>query len=344
MNYKGIDVSVYQGIIDWEKVKPYIDFAIIRCGYGNNIVSQDDIYFKRNADECTRLGIPFGVYLYSYATNINDAKSEAEHTLRLVKDYKLEYPIFYDVEDKSQSGLPKNTLTDIVSTYCNEIEANGYYVGIYSSLYWFLGRLNSTRLDRYDKWVAEWGTSFNYSGEAGMWQYTSTESIPGINGVVDGDRAFKNYPYIIRTNGLNHLSKETQQLKYKIGDKLVLNGTLYQDSYGNNPGMTLKNTEVVITKINDDINATKPYNVNNGLGWVAQDELSKIPSNEIKIGDKVRIVGYGKASSDGNGLTAGGLGWIRTVLNIYEKEPYPYQVGEGDETTGFYKRDALEKI
>ena len=88
----GIDVSQYQGLINWEVVKNHIDFAIIRCGYGQDIIGQDDELFKRNADECTRLNIPFGVYLYSYAKNVEDARGEARHVMRLVKDYKMAYP------------------------------------------------------------------------------------------------------------------------------------------------------------------------------------------------------------------------------------------------------------
>ena len=99
----GIDVSKFQGLIDWQEVKKHIDFAIIRCGYGSNLESQDDPYFKRNADECTRLKIPFGVYLYSYATNEREALSEAEHVLRLVKDYQMAYPVYYDLEDNNIS-------------------------------------------------------------------------------------------------------------------------------------------------------------------------------------------------------------------------------------------------
>lgn len=104
----GIDVSKFQGLIDWQEVKKHIDFAIIRCGYGSNLESQDDPYFKRNADECTRLKIPFGVYLYSYATNEREALSEAEHVLRLVKDYQMAYPVYYDLEDNNTTGRQSN--------------------------------------------------------------------------------------------------------------------------------------------------------------------------------------------------------------------------------------------
>ena len=82
MSLRVIDVSEHQGIIDWNRVKSQIDGAILRVGYGDNIASQDDWTWKRNADECTRLGIPFGAYIYSYATSMAQADSEAQHALR----------------------------------------------------------------------------------------------------------------------------------------------------------------------------------------------------------------------------------------------------------------------
>ena len=220
---KGIDVSSYQGNINWDIAKEHIDFAIIRCGYGNNIVSQDDIKYQRNAEECTRLNIPFGVYLYSYATNLKMAQSEVDHTLRLIKDYKLEYPVFLDVEDRSQLNLPKEELISIVKYYCEKLESAGYYVGIYASLNTLNGMLNSEELKGYDKWVAEWGKDFNYKGNSGLWQNSNNESIPGITTRVDGDIAFYFYPEIIRENGLNHLETEPEKeiLKYKILAKYV---------------------------------------------------------------------------------------------------------------------------
>ncbi len=203
---RGIDVSSHQGVIDWEAVKGKIDYAIIRCGYGANRESQDDIYFKRNADECTRLGIPFGVYLYSYADNISWSDSEVEHVLRLVKDYQLEYPIYYDIEDKVQANLSNETLTDIVVNFCEKLEKQGYYVGVYANLNWWNTKLNSTRLDAYAKWVARYNTVLGY--DAGMWQYTSSGTIAGINGNVDMDYCYVNYPEAIKKAGLNGFSKE----------------------------------------------------------------------------------------------------------------------------------------
>lgn len=208
MQLRGIDVSSHQGVINWEQVKSQVDFAIIRCGFGVNKPEYDDKQFIYNANECTRLGIPFGVYLYSYASNIENAKSEAEHTLRLIQNYKLEYPVFYDVEDPQyQAGLSNDILTQICTTYCDAMEQAGYYVGIYSSLSWFRTKLNSKELNRFDKWVAQWNQVDQADFIHGMWQYTSDGRVAGINGRVDMDIAYYDYPAVIKRAGLNGFPK-----------------------------------------------------------------------------------------------------------------------------------------
>lgn len=283
----GIDVSKYQGDIDWEETKKVIDFAIIRCGYGSNIVSQDDPLFKRNADYCTKLKIPFGTYLYSYALNVSNAKSEAEHTLRLIKNYKLEYPIFLDVEERSQLSLPKEDLIEIVKTYCDIIEKAGYYVGIYASLSTFTGILNSSELDKYDKWVAEWNKDLTYQGKCGMWQYTDNLSLTGVMGRTDGDKSFYDYPKIIRENGLNHLEDDTEEkpvidLKYKVGDKVYLNGNLYTSEEANIVEDEYKNQEFTISSVNDLEEVKAPYKIEIS-GFAIEDNLSLEPPKKNGI-------------------------------------------------------------
>ncbi len=263
---KGIDVSSWQGRIDWTKVKPYIDFAIIRCGYGNDEERYDDIYYERNTLMCEDNHIPYGVYLYSYATTLDDALSEVNHTLRLVKNKKLEYPIFLDVESSRQMALPKSDLIEIVKYYCQEIEKHGYYVGIYSSLNRFRDNLDSKWLDAYDKWVAEWNNLFTYDKPAGMWQYTSLEGIPGIKGRVDGDIAFYDYPKIIRNAKLNHLDNS---YKYKVGDVIYITGPVYSDSNA----LDIKERVChKLFKIEDIIeSANAPYKIS--IGYVKEDSI-----------------------------------------------------------------------
>lgn len=280
---KGIDVSVYQRDINWEKTKDYVDFVIIRCGYGNDLRSQDDPYYKKNADECTRLKIPFGVYLFSYATNLNMAQSEVEHTLRLIKDYKLEYPIFIDIEERNQLDLPKDKLVEIVEHYCNKIEEAGYYVGIYASLSTLNNKLSDSKLNKFDKWVAEWEKDFTYKGSSGMWQYTDDARIPGIETKVDGDVAFYNYPEIIKSNGLNHLDDsieipDTIELKYKVGDELYLNGYLYYSENGNEIIREYCNEPAIVIKTNNKKGIQAPYELNIG-GYSKEDALTTTKLN-----------------------------------------------------------------
>lgn len=214
MAIKGIDVCEYQGKIDWNKVKTDgIKYAILRCGYGMNIASQDDTYFKRNADECTRLGIPFGVYLYSYANTIEKAKSEAEHVLRLIKGYKLNLGVWYDLEDKRQANLGKDLLSNIINTFCNKIASEGKYVGIYANLSWLDNKIDKYIREKYPIWVAQYYSKCEYDGKYDIWQYVSDGKVNGISGRVD-----MNYLYnenLIKTttnsNSTASTKKETEK-------------------------------------------------------------------------------------------------------------------------------------
>ena len=104
----GIDVSSHQGYINWDVAAGYIDYAIIRCGYGSDYTANDDSYWEYNASECERLGIPYGVYLYSYAEKESEAKSEADHVLRLLNGHNPTLPIYYDLEDTKTVGQLSN--------------------------------------------------------------------------------------------------------------------------------------------------------------------------------------------------------------------------------------------
>ena len=184
---KGIDVSWHQGEVDWEKVQATdVSFAIVRCGYGNDQEDQDDSRWKYNADECTRLGIPLGTYIYSYALDVEEAKSEAAHVLRLVEGYDLSFPIFYDLEDEKYTGsLSAKEIGDIAETFVNEMNNAGYEVVIYASKYWFENVLTDSRFDQWDKWVAQYNDRCTYNGKYMMWQCASDGRVDGIDGNVD---------------------------------------------------------------------------------------------------------------------------------------------------------------
>ena len=185
---KGIDVSTFNGQIDWEKVQDEsdVDYAIIRCGYGNDYKEQDDAWWSYNVSECSRLGIPFGVYIYSYAMDTKEALSEAEHVLRLIEGYDLAFPVYLDLEDEKYTGtLSNKEIADIAAVFCAKIQEAGYDVGIYANLYWFRERLTDGRFEQWEKWVAQYNYQCDYEGNYGMWQCTSDGTVAGIPGRVD---------------------------------------------------------------------------------------------------------------------------------------------------------------
>lgn len=184
---KGIDVSKWNGDIDWNKVKASdVDYAIIRCGYGDDETSQDDPYWKTNADACTEAGIPFGTYIYSYADSVKAAKSEAEHVLRLIEGYDLTYPVYYDLEQNSvRENLSTAEIAKVAETFCSIIEDAGYNVAIYANKDWFTNYLTDPYFDTVDHWVAQYNSNCTYQGKYTMWQCTSSGTVDGISGNVD---------------------------------------------------------------------------------------------------------------------------------------------------------------
>ncbi len=201
---KGIDISEFNGDVDLEAIKGQIDFVIIRCGYGGDYPGQDDAQFENNVRKCQAAGIPWGTYLYSYAKDTAMAQSEAQHTLRLLGGRVPAYGVWYDVED---SSLPQGeALVDNVAAYCEAVEKAGLYVGVYASLYWMQNRLDSPRLDPYDKWVAQWNATLDYKKPYGMWQYTNQLKLGGRT--FDGDRAYKDYPALTGAKEAQDMTQE----------------------------------------------------------------------------------------------------------------------------------------
>ncbi len=188
---KGIDVSSWQGYIDWEKVKgDGIQFAILRVSAGTNL----DRYFVNNILGATKNNIPCGVYVYSYAATPAMAEQEAEFVLHAISPYSITYPVFFDIEDKVQHNLTKGKRTDIVEAFCQKVQGAGYTPGVYSSLSWFKSYLDLTRLTNYEKWVAQWGVQqCSFAGDFGLWQNSDSGKVAGIQGNVDMDVCYKDY-------------------------------------------------------------------------------------------------------------------------------------------------------
>ena len=193
---RGIDVSEHQGRIDWDAVKASgIDFAILRVGFGApSFGGRVDYQFNRNISECERLGIPYGVYIYSYAFDNQQAADEASMVIDCLSGHNPRLPVYYDLEDKTiiadgrQSGIASRA-----QTFCNKISAAGYKPGIYANLNWFTKILTDPvfKSGSWDHWIAQYNSQCDYTGNYSFWQYKSNGKVPGINGNVD-----MNYAYV----------------------------------------------------------------------------------------------------------------------------------------------------
>ena len=195
---KGIDVSFAQGRVDWDKLVGNIDYAILRCGIGSDIASQDDKQWARNVGECNRLGIPWGAYLYSYAMSTAESESEAAHTLRLLKGLKPAYPVYIDMEDADgykakRGGISKQLATDICRIFCETVSAAGYTAGVYANKDWAVNRLDMAQLSKWTFWLAQYNSKATYTGKYDMWQYSSSGTLPGITGKVDLNYCYKDF-------------------------------------------------------------------------------------------------------------------------------------------------------
>lgn len=194
---KGIDISVWNGQIDWVKVKSQIDFAILRAGYGREI-SQKDKRFEENYKKCKENGIPCGAYWYNYATTVADAKLEAQACLEALKGKNFDYPIWYDIEENATLTKGAVTVSAIAKVFLDTVADAGYKVGIYSFKSAFDSYFTNQIKNHYDVWVANVGSngealsSTSYQGHK-MWQYSWKGAIDGINGDVDLDYCYEDY-------------------------------------------------------------------------------------------------------------------------------------------------------
>ena len=196
----GIDVSKWNGEIDWDRVQNAgIDFAIIRCGYRGSSTGAlvVDPYFEENIQGALAAGLKVGVYFFTQATNEVEAVEEASMALALCRDYKLAYPIFIDSEGAGGNGradeLDMETRTRAVQAFCETVEDAGYASGIYGNRTWFRSKLRMDVLSDHLIWLAEYRKTPIYGGNYHFWQYTSSGSVDGIEGRVDLDLSYLAY-------------------------------------------------------------------------------------------------------------------------------------------------------
>ncbi len=289
---KGIDISAWQGTIDWAKVKGQIDFAIIKLGnIGDNTKFWDDDRFERNYNECVRLGIPVGVYVYSYTNRLENIEACANETVKYLAGRKLQLPVYIDMEDAEIAVEGRDNLTKMIFKFNEIIEKAGYWAGVYANRNWFDNYLNKEEVKkRFTTWIAHYGISEdNYKGQYDMMQYTSKGAINGINGNVDMNNMYRDLISDIAGAEVYVEEKPVEQPKVEMNTEVTYTvksgdtlsgiaskyGTTYQElariNNISNPNLIYPGQVLKINATDTNV-ATKTYTVKAG------DTLSGIAS------------------------------------------------------------------
>ena len=311
-----IDVSEHNGKLDWEKLKPQIEGAIIRCGFGSDYSAQDDAYFERNTSECERLGIPYGVYIYSYANNVNKAKSEANHVKRLVKGKKLSFPIFYDLEEERYSSYASN----MAKTWMEAMA--GYSIGIYASVYWWKNYLKNVSCS--NKWVAYWGSSQPSISNMVLWQYSDKGTVAGISGFDLNKNISLPIPQPTPTPTPTPTSKDAGIYK-----TTAVHGLYMRTGAGTNNSIITcipYNSEVACYGEADGNWLKIKWNGN--TGWSCKDYLKKYSDYDVSKAGKYKVIAK-------NGL------WLRTGAGTNNSKIKCMAYGSEVISEGFYKDNWL---
>lgn len=279
----GVDVSEYNGAIDWSTVKKSgIEIAILRSVKKNGVT---DAKFEENFTGCKNNNIAVGVYKYSYAKTTAEAAEEANKVLALLGGRKLECKVWLDVEDISQRGLTTQALTAIVKTFRDIIVNAGYKFGIYCNLDWYNNVLDVEEISKFNTnwWIARYGKNtgvadYTYKPEMANagWQYTSNGTVPGITGNVDLSE------YYMELDTVTVASTQTQQAgttaaatKYKVGQKVRVSSYYASSTEVDSNKAVLRNANGTITKV--IAGARNPYLLDNGaIGWCNDGDIREV--------------------------------------------------------------------
>lgn len=198
---KGIDVSVHQDSIDWNKVKnDGVEYAILRVGrrgYGTGEIGVDTL-FEENIQGALDAGIDVGVYFFSQAITVTEAIEEADFVIDVIRGYDITYPVVFDLEEIYEDVARTDDLTQEMATkmtiaFCERVSEAGYTPMVYGNINWFMERVDISQLEGYDKWFAQYFAQPFFPYELAIWQYTATGKVNGIDGDVDINMSFKDY-------------------------------------------------------------------------------------------------------------------------------------------------------
>ncbi len=218
---KGIDVSKHNGAVNWGSVASSgISFAFIKAG---STKSGMDPYFDANMRGAQSAGLKVGAYIYSYATTVEQAQTEANMMIEWLDNYTVTLPVVFDIEDSCHKGLSQAQIQALVDTFCSTVSAAGYYPMVYSSKNWFNQRIGNVG---YDKWVAQYADNLEYNG-ASFWQSSSHGNIAGVSTRVDINYQFKDFSGLIISDGF--LDRNGQTLFFS-GYKMQRGWVNYNDT------------------------------------------------------------------------------------------------------------------
>lgn len=206
---KGIDVSYWQGEVDFKAVKESgVSFVIMRIGTSYS----KDSTFERNYQNARENGLDIGCYFYTYSKDVESARKDAEDVISWIGDKQLEYPVYFDIEDPSLEGLPKSEKMAICEEFRQRVGDAGFLVGLYTNSYWLDYLLDKELCyNNYEIWLANWTSTGlpdkDMSGICNVWQYTDKGVVVGVKGGVDIDLSYYDYPTYVKENGLNNYEK-----------------------------------------------------------------------------------------------------------------------------------------
>lgn len=286
MKEKLIDVSTWNGNIDWNKVyKSGVRYAMIRSSFGVENPNQIDNKFVRNIENAIKAGVKCGIYHYSYAKSAAEAKKEADFCLKTIKNYEIDLPVAFDIEDSSQTNLGKDALTSIVIAFCDRIKSAGYRPMLYCNPNWLCNYLHKDKLiNKYDIWLANWGVSAP-SYNCAIWQYSENGGVPGISGSVDMNWIYKDYTST-KPATTKPVTKPSNVKKTDYSVKVTAQAGLnVRKGAGTNYNIitALKcGTVVSVSKVSGNWGYVGKYG-----GWICLDYTAKVGTTSTVKSDKV---------------------------------------------------------
>lgn len=336
---KGIDVSEHQGRIDWNQVKGNIDFAMLRAGYGRNNI---DKQFIRNISECNRLGIPVGIYWFSYAWSVEMARNEAKYVLEAIKDYKVDYPISYDLEydtlnyaSKNGVTIGKRLATDMINAFCSTIEQSGYKAMNYANPDFINNKFYNNEIN-YPLWLAWYGVSKDKAKayNCAMWQFTDTGVLEGIN----SSRVDYNYCYedfLKKDFTLENATTKNVDTELNIRSKGNVNSNIV--------GKIPAGDKFRIKWVDKDYIGWYCINYNGTEGFVSSDYVEKLQmATTCNVDSVLNVRAEGNTSSSIIATINPGdifrIDWVDSDFIGW------YRITTSTGATGFVKSDFVKKL